>query len=106
MFLLFFPLLADADCSGPNESIVIIFDEERTSVTYTWDVVRVVVVRPMGGIEKTKFGDLQLVVVERSACPVTSSAWRQLLIFGKASASAVGSINNIHSVATSSPYWR
>lgn len=35
LVLLFFPRLADADCSGPNESIVIIFDEERASVTYT-----------------------------------------------------------------------
>lgn len=33
LVLPFFPLLADADCSGPNESMVIIFDEERVSVT-------------------------------------------------------------------------
>lgn len=34
--LLLPPLLADADCSGPNESMVIIFDEDIVSATNTW----------------------------------------------------------------------
>ena len=38
LVLLLPPLLADADCSGPNESMVIIFDEDIVSVTNTWVV--------------------------------------------------------------------